>query len=102
MLGRHKLLILIPVILLIPILFGMTPLNLAHRLASGDPFTHCKQAQWSNHCPFHSIVSHDDLTSVTLNSIPFVQEPMTSLGFQASTSNSVHSNISFYSVPLRC
>jgi len=102
MIGRHKLLLLIPAILLVPILLGMTPLNLAHKLASGGPFTHCKQAQWSNQCPFHSIVSHDDLTSVTLNSIPFVQEPMTSLGFQASASNSVHSNISFYSFPLRC
>lgn len=102
MLGRHKLLFLTAAILLIPILLGMTPLTMAYRLASGGPFTHCKQAQWSNYCPFHSLVSHDDLTSVTLNSIPFVQEPMTSLGFQASASNSVHSNISFYSVPLRC
>jgi len=102
MLGRHKLLILIPAILLIPILLGMTPLTLAHRLASGGPFTHCKQAQWSNHCPFHSHVSHDDLTSVTLNSIKFVQESMTSFNFQAWASNFVHSNISLYSVPLRC
>jgi hypothetical protein len=102
MLGRHKLLILIPAILLIPILLGVTPLNMAHRLASGGPFTHCKQAQWSNHCPFHSLISHDDLTSVTLNSIKFVQESMTSFDFQAWASNFVHSNISFYSVPLRC
>ena len=43
MLGRHKLLILIPAILLIPILFGMIPLNMAHKLASGGPFTHGKQ-----------------------------------------------------------
>jgi len=35
MLGRHKLLLLIPAILLIPILLGMTPLNMGHRLASG-------------------------------------------------------------------
>jgi len=102
MLGRHKLLFLIAAIILIPILLGMTPINMAHRLASGGPFTHCKQAQWSNHCPFHSIVSHDDLTNVTLNSIPFVQEPKTSLDFQALASNSIHSNISSYSVPLRC
>jgi len=102
MLGRHKLLLLIPAILLIPILLGMTPLNMAHKLASGGPFTHCKQTQWSNHCPFHSIVSHDDLTSVTLNSIPFVQEPMTSPDFQTLASNSIHSNITFDSVPLRC
>ena len=102
MLVRHKLLILIPVILLILVFLGMTPLNMAHRLTSGGAFTHGKQVCWNNHCPFHSIVSHDDLTSVTLNSIPFVQEPMTSLDFQALASNSIHSNISFYSIPLRC
>ena len=102
MLGRHKLLFLIAAIILIPILLGMTPINIAHRLASGGPFAHCKQAQWSNQCPFHSLISHDDPTIVILNSIPFVQEPMTSLDFQALTSNSIHSDIYFYSVPLRC
>ena len=102
MLRREKLLILIPAMLLIPIILGITPLNMAHKLASGAPFAHGKQAHWSNHCPFHSIVSHHDLTSVTLNSIPFAQESMTSFDFQALASNSVHSNISFNSVPLRC
>ena len=67
MLGKHKLLTLIPAILLIPILLGMTPLNMAHKLASGGSFTHCKQAQWSNHCPFNSVISHEDPTIVNLD-----------------------------------
>jgi hypothetical protein len=102
MLGRHKLLILILSILLIPILLGMTPLNMAHRLASGGPFTHCKQAQWSNHCPFHSLVSHDDPTIVNLNSTPLDQDSTPALDIQVLDPDSIHSNITISSVPLRC
>ncbi len=36
MLSRHKLLLLIPAILLIPILFGMIPLNMAHKISEPD------------------------------------------------------------------
>jgi hypothetical protein len=102
MLGRHKLLLLIPTILLIPILLGMTPLNMAHNLASGGLFTHCKQAQWSNYCPFHSLISHDDPTIVNLNLTPLDQESTPTLDIQVLDPDSVHSNITFNSVPLRC
>ena len=102
MLGRNKLLILIPAILLISILLGMTPLNMAHRLASGGPFTHCKQAQWSNHCPFHSLISNDDPTIVNLNSTPLDQESTPALDIRVLDSDSIHSNITINSVPLRC
>lgn len=102
MLGRHKLLILIPAILLVPVLLGMTPLNIAHRLASGDPFTHCKQAQWSNHCPFHSIASHYDPTIVNLNLTPLDQGSTPRLDIHVLDPDSIHSNITFNSVPLRC
>jgi len=102
MLTRHKLLLLIPAILLIPILLGMTPLNMAHRLASGGPFTHCKQAQWSNHCPFNSVVSHDDLTNINLNSTPLFLGLPSIQESQISLSDSVQLNITSNSVPLRC
>jgi hypothetical protein len=102
MLGRHKLLLLIPSILLIPILLGMTPLNMAHRLSSGGPSTHCKQVQWCNHCPFHSIASHDDPTIVNLNLTPLDQESTPTFDIQVFGPDSIHSNISFNSVPLRC
>jgi hypothetical protein len=100
MLGRHKLLLLIPTILLIPILLGMTPLNMAHNLASGGLFTHCKQAQWSNYCPFHSLISHDD--PVIVNLTPLDQESTPTFDIQVLDLDSVHSNITFNSVPLRC
>ena len=102
MLSRQKLLLLIPAMILIPILLGMTPLSMAHRLASGGPFTHCKQAQWSNYCPFHSLISHDDPTIVNLNSTSLDQESTPASDIQILDPGSIHSNITFNSVPLRC
>jgi len=102
MLGRHKLLILITAIFFIPILLGMTPLTMAHRLASGGPLTHCKEAQLSNHCPFHSIASHDDPTIVNLNSTLLGQESTPTIDIEVLDPDSIHSNLSFNSVPLRC
>ncbi len=100
--GRHKLLILISAIILIPLLLGMIPLNMAHRLASGGPFTHCKQAQWSNYCPFNSAISHVDHTIVSLNSTRLDQESMFSFDFQVLLLDFANSNTSVNSVPLRC
>jgi len=102
MLGKHKLLFILPAILLIPILLGMTPLNMAHKLASGGPFTHCKQVKLNNHCPFHSATSHDDPTIVNLNLAPLDQESTPTFDIQVSDLDSTHSNISINSVPLRC
>jgi hypothetical protein len=102
MLSRHKLLLLIPAILLIPILLGMIPLNMAHKLASGGPLSHCKQAQWSNHCPFHSIASYNDSTIVNLNLTPLDLELTPTLDIQALDPDSVPCNVTFNSVPLRC
>ena len=102
MLGRHKLLLLIPAILLIPILLGMPPLNIAHKLASGGPFTHCKQAQWSNYCPFHSLTSHGDPVIVNLNLTLLGQESIPAFDIQGLDTDSIHSNITFNSLPLRC
>ena len=102
MLGRHKLLLLIPAVILIPILLGMTPLNMSYRLASGGPFTHCKHTQWSNHCPFHSLISHDDPTIVNLNSTPLDQESAPTFDIRVLGPDSIHSNMAFNSVALRC
>jgi hypothetical protein len=103
MLGKHKLLLLIPAVLLIPILLGMTPLNMAHRLASGGPFTHGKQICMNNHCPFHSLTSQADPTTiVNLNSASLDQESMPAFDIQVLDPDSFHSNVTSNSVPLRC
>ncbi|MGZ6200589.1 MAG: hypothetical protein ACXWM6_03620 [Thermodesulfobacteriota bacterium] len=100
--SRHKLLMFIPAILLIPILFGMIPLNMAHRLASGGPFTHCKQAQWNNGCPFNTVVSHDDHTILILNATPLRPELPAVQEFPVPILDPTFPRISFNSVPLRC
>ena len=102
MLGRHKLLILIPSLILIPILFGMIPLNFVQKIGAGCPFSQGKQTLKCNPCPFHSIISQDDPTILNLNLTPLDQESLLVQEFETSLLESVNSNISFNAVPLRC
>jgi hypothetical protein len=60
MFGRSKWLIMIPAIILIPILLGMTPLNLFQKLGSGCVFFHDKQVQKCNPTSLNSQISPDD------------------------------------------
>jgi len=102
MLGKHKLLFIIPAILLIPIIIGMAPLNIAHKLASGGPFTHGKQVCTNNHCPFHSLASHDNPVIVNLNLTLLGQESTPIFDIHVLDSDLNHSDKSCNSVPLRC
>ena len=102
MLLRHKLLILIPTILLVPILLGMTPVRMAHRLANGCPLAQAKQIQTCNANPFHSLISHDDPTIVNLNSTSLDQESIPTHDIEVLDPDSIYSNVTFNSVPLRC
>ena len=88
--------------LLILILFGVPPLNMAHRIAGGVPFADGKQVHLANHCPFRSLITHDDPTFVILNLTPLHQESRPGFDIHVSDPNSVHSNITFNSFPLRC
>jgi hypothetical protein len=99
---KIKILLSMTTILLILILLGMTPLNMAHKLARGGPFTHCKQALLSNHCPFHSALPHNDSSIVNLNLAPLDQETVCTFDIYFLDSDSVLTNITFNSVPLRC
>jgi len=69
MFGRSKWLIMIPAIILIPILLGMTPLNLLHKLGSGCVFSHDKQVQ---KCNPSSLNSHNSPESHLLANQPIV------------------------------
>ena len=102
MLGRHKLLLLIPAILLIGILLGMPPLIIAHKLASGGPFTQCKQGQWSIRYLFHFVTSRNDPTIVNVNITPLDQGSTPTFDIQVLHPNTIHSNITIHSLPLRC
>jgi hypothetical protein len=93
MLGKRKLLLIIPAILLIPILLGMTPLKMGHKLASGGPFTHGKQICTNNHCPSHSLTSHHDPVIVILNLTLLDQESTPILDIHVLDSDPSHSNL---------
>ena len=88
--------------LLVPILVGIIPLNMAHMLASVDHFVHGKQGCWKNHCPFHSLISRDDPNIVNLNVTPLDQESTPTFDIHVLEPDSTHSNITFNFVPLRC
>jgi hypothetical protein len=51
---------MIPAVILIPILLGMTPLNLLHNLGSGCAFSHDKQVQKCSPTSLNSQKSLDD------------------------------------------
>jgi hypothetical protein len=100
--GKRKIAIVIPALILIPILLGMTPLNMAHRLASGGPFVHGKQGCWKNYCPFHSLTPQNDLAVGLLDSTMFDQAMQTSKETLLTVLDPFHSSISSDSIPLRC
>jgi hypothetical protein len=102
MLRRHKLIIVIPSTLLILILFGVPPSNMAHRLAGGVPFADGKQAHLANHCPFRSLITHEDPTVVILNLTPLHQESTPAFDIHVLDPDSIYSNITINSFPLRC
>ncbi len=100
--NRSKIIFSVTAILLIPILLGMTPLNFVQKIGAGCPFSQGKQALTCNPCPFHSITSQDDPTIVNLNLTPLDQESTPTFDIQVLDSDSIHSNTTFNSVPLRC
>jgi hypothetical protein len=102
MFGKRKLLLILPVIFLIPILLGMTPLNFVQKIGAGCPFAQGKQVMKCNPCPFNSIISQDDPTVVNLNLTPLDQESTSGCNIQVLDSGAIHPNITFPSIPLRC
>jgi hypothetical protein len=65
---------MIPAVILIPILLGMTPLNLLHNLGSGCAFTHEKQVQKCSPSSLNSQNSLDDHLIGTEPSVTFNHE----------------------------
>ena len=100
--NRSKIIFSVTAILLIPILLGMTPLNFVHKIGAGCPFSQGKQTLSCNPCPFNSVISQGDPTILNLNLTPLDQESLLVQEFGTSLLESVNSNISFNSVPLRC
>jgi hypothetical protein len=102
MFGGKKLLILVPAIVLIPVLLAMTPLTLIHKLSVGCPFSKGKTVEKCNSCPLHSIVSQNGLPVANLDSTLFQHDSTIPVPLQPIALNSIRSNVSFGSLPLRC
>jgi len=102
MLGRHKLLIILASIILIPILLGMTPINFIQKIGNGCPLTQGKQLLRCNPCPFNSIVSQDDLPTLSLTLSSLIQESISSFNSRIGEPISIFSNNLLQAVPLRC
>ncbi len=102
MLRRHKSIILIPSTLLILIFFGVPPLNMAQRSMGGMPFAHSKQTHLASHCPFRSLITHDDPIGRILNLTPLHEESTATVDFHFLDPDSFLSNITLNSFPLRC
>ena len=100
MADKQKILIFITAITLVPILLGITPMNLFQKLSIPCPHSQDKQIQRASSCLFNSIVSRDDSNTIPLNSTLQVIEPIPS--FHIETCNSIQSDTVFLSVPLRC
>ncbi len=100
--GNYRPLVIILAIVLIPILLWMTPANLVHKLSGACPFSKAKQVQRVDFCLFNSLVSHDDLTLVSLDLVLLGQDLMPSLPLEIVASDCPSSGGFFISVPLRC
>lgn len=102
LLRKHKLLLLIPAVLLMGIFIGMIPLNMAHRLAGGCPFVHGKQAAWNNPCPFRSVTTNDKPLVAALNPLLLDQELQLSQESPILVFSSFFYSPAFNFIPLRC
>jgi hypothetical protein len=102
MFGRSKLLIVIPAIILIPILLGMTPLNFFQKIGSGCPLSQDRQTLKCNPCPFNSLASQQDDMTVSLAPATLEQEETSSSYGFILANNFALSNNPSNSVPLRC
>ena len=101
MLRRYKLIILISVMILVPILIGMVPLNMAHKLGSVGHFAHGNQCL-NNHCPFNSLASYNDHAAETLESTPFGHNSHASQEVGIPILDASPYGTVFTSTPLRC
>ena len=99
--GRHRLLIILPVIILIPVMLSMMPLSLINQY--GCSISKGQVVRKVNHYPSRSIIVYqDDTSNVSLISASRTIATEVPLHFQDLNSIFIVSN--FYSkfLPLRC
>jgi len=104
MFREKRLFILIPALFLIPLLVGMIPLKLAHKLAHGGTCTQCqdKQGSGQKNCPAHSLISQNHIDGVADPSASPDQGLSCLQKALPVGPESFRSRIGFTSIPLRC
>lgn len=99
---RHKTIFLLTALILMPVLFGITPLNFMHKLASGAPLSPVKQVLKCNPCPFHSLTSHPEAIQIESSSVPLESLPVVSLVSLTPAGDVIPSGFLPDLLPLRC
>ena len=102
MLRKKRLFILIPALLLIPLLVGMIPLNMAHKLAQGGNFAQGSQGCNCKNCPAHSLISHNHFDAAPVDGASPDQGLTSFQKALCAVPESIHPNINSVSTPLRC
>jgi hypothetical protein len=104
MFHRQRLFILIPTLLLIPLLAGMIPLRLAHKLAHGGTCTQCQDRHGCGlkNCSTHSIISQNHFDGITEHSASHNQGLSYLQKALPVGPEFYHSQICFAPTPLRC
>src|SRR4030042_5377129 len=97
---RSKIIFSVTALLLIPILLGMTPLNMVQKIGAGCPLSQGKQVLTCNPCPFNSITSQEYHGIADLPLTLFVIASIDLPGFDALSSHSITSNSPLSIVPL--
>ncbi len=99
---RYHTIFLITALVLIPVLFGLTPLNFVHKFASGIPLSPVKPLLKCNPCPFHSLTSHPEPAHIDVNWVLYEPRPMVFLTSATMSRNVTLSGFSPDLPPLRC
>ncbi len=99
---RNRKLIIAISMLLIPVLLGMTPMNLFQKLSGQYNNCQSKQIQKSGSCLFNSLISQDNNTTPILNSTMVVEQINPSYILQTSVLDASRNSSYLSSVPLRC
>jgi hypothetical protein len=99
---QHRTIFFITALVLIPVLFGLTPLNFVQKLASGAPLSPVKPVLTCNPCPFHSLTSHPEAVQIEVSSVPLEPRPVVSLVSPTTARDVIPSGLLPDPLPLRC
>jgi hypothetical protein len=99
---RHSTMFLITALILIPVFFGLMPLNFMQKLASGVPLSPVKPILKCNPCPFHSLASHPEAVQIDLSSVPIDPRPTVTLIPSTTAGDITPFGILPDILPLRC